>query len=142
MVNEAQTTYRNYQKITLQETPGSVPPGRLPRSKDVVLLGDLVDHVRPGEEIVLTGIYRNNLDRGVNSASGFPIFATVIEANHISKKEDQYASFRLTDDDKAQIRALAADERIGERVLCPPSAPLTCRCADLQVDCAVDLRPP
>ena len=28
-----QTVYRNYQKITLQESPGSVPAGRIPRSK-------------------------------------------------------------------------------------------------------------
>ena len=49
------TVYRNYQKVTLQESPGSVPPGRLPRSKEVVLLNDLVDSVRPGEEVVVTG---------------------------------------------------------------------------------------
>lgn len=47
--------YRNYQKITLQEAPGSVPAGRLPRSKEVILLHDLVDSVRPGEEVIVTG---------------------------------------------------------------------------------------
>ena len=34
-----------------QESPGSVPPGRLPRSKDVVLLADLMDSARPGQQI-------------------------------------------------------------------------------------------
>lgn len=48
----AQTVYRNYQKITLQESPGSVPPGRLPRTKEIILLGDLIDTARPGEEVV------------------------------------------------------------------------------------------
>lgn len=38
-INQEQTVYRNYQKMTLQETPGTVPPGRLPRYKDVILLG-------------------------------------------------------------------------------------------------------
>ncbi len=37
-VNSAQTVYRNYQKLTLQESPGTVPAGRLPRHKEVVLL--------------------------------------------------------------------------------------------------------
>lgn len=37
-INTAQTVYRNYQKVTLQESPGSVPAGRLPRHKEVVLL--------------------------------------------------------------------------------------------------------
>ena len=29
--NQTRTKYGNYQKVTLQETPGSVPPGRVPR---------------------------------------------------------------------------------------------------------------
>jgi DNA replication licensing factor MCM2 len=47
-----QTVYRNYQKMTLQESPGSVPAGRLPRHREVVLLWDLIDSAKPGEEIV------------------------------------------------------------------------------------------
>ena len=38
-----QTLYKNYQRITIQESPGKVSAGRLPRSKDAVLLGDLCD---------------------------------------------------------------------------------------------------
>lgn len=34
-VNQSRTEYGNYQRITLQETPGSVPPGRVPRYKEV-----------------------------------------------------------------------------------------------------------
>lgn len=51
-----QTIYRNYQKLTLQESPGIVPAGRLPRYKEVILLNDLIDCARPGEEIVLSYI--------------------------------------------------------------------------------------
>ena len=54
-VNQVETIYRNYQKLTLQESPGSVPAGRLPRHKEVILLHDLIDIARPGEEIDLTG---------------------------------------------------------------------------------------
>ena len=50
-----ETVYRNYQKITLQEAPGQVPAGRIPRHKDVIVLHDLIDCARPGELIVLTG---------------------------------------------------------------------------------------
>lgn len=35
-LNSEHTVYRNYQKITLQETPGTVPPGRVPRQKEVL----------------------------------------------------------------------------------------------------------
>jgi DNA replication licensing factor MCM2 len=37
-INQHSTVYRNYQKITLQETPGTIPAGRIPRSKDVILI--------------------------------------------------------------------------------------------------------
>ena len=49
-----QTLYQNYQRITLQESPGKVAAGRLPRAKDAILLADLVDSCRPGDEIVST----------------------------------------------------------------------------------------
>jgi len=45
-INHEQTVYRNYQTLNLQESPGSVPAGRVPRAKEVVLLADLVDSVR------------------------------------------------------------------------------------------------
>ena len=102
--------------MTLQETPGTVPAGRLPRHKEVILLWDLVDGCRPGEEIEVTGIYRNNFDAALNTKNGFPVFATILEANHISKKEDEFASFRLTEEDQKKIRSLSRDERIGRRV--------------------------
>lgn len=51
-VNSEQTVYRNYQRMTLQESPGSVPAGRLPRHREVILLWDLIDSAKPGEEIV------------------------------------------------------------------------------------------
>lgn len=47
--------YRNFQRLTLQESPGTVEAGRVPRHKEVILLNDLIDCARPGEEIEVTG---------------------------------------------------------------------------------------
>ncbi|CAG8641520.1 4084_t:CDS:10, partial [Ambispora gerdemannii] len=116
-LNSEQTIYRNYQRITLQESPGTVPAGRLPRHREVILLWDLIDTVKPGEEIEVTGIYRNNYDASLNTKSGFPVFATVIEANYISKKEDLYSGFRLTEDDKKTIQELAHDKNVAKRII-------------------------
>lgn len=49
--------------------------------------------------------------------NGFPVFATIIEANYISKREDQFAEFRLTEDDQKRIRKLAEDPLIGARII-------------------------
>lgn len=116
-VNSEQTVYRNFQKLTLQESPGSVPAGRLPRHREVVLMWDLIDCAKPGEEIEVTGTYRNNFDAALNSKNGFPVFATVLEANHIAKREDEYASINITSEEERQIRALSRDDRIAKRII-------------------------
>ncbi|CAM9343704.1 unnamed protein product [Ascophyllum nodosum] len=116
-IDQEQTMYRNYQKITLQESPGSVPPGRVPRYKDVILLADLIDRARPGEEIEVTGIYSHSYDLGLSQKSGFPVFGTLIEANYIQKRQDQFSVHRLTDDDRREILALGRDPQIGRRII-------------------------
>ncbi|XP_032827437.1 DNA replication licensing factor MCM2 [Petromyzon marinus] len=115
-INMEQTVYQNYQRITLQESPGRVAAGRLPRSKDAILLADLVDSCKPGDDIELTGIYHNNYDGALNMSNGFPVFATVILANHITCRDDKVATEMLTDEDVRAIIALSRDERIAERV--------------------------
>ncbi|KAK9277392.1 hypothetical protein L1049_006935 [Liquidambar formosana] len=116
-VNIEQTIYRNYQKLTLQESPGIVPAGRLPRYKEVILLNDLIDCARPGEEIEVTGIYTNNFDLSLNTKNGFPVFATVVEANYVTKKHDLFSAYKLTQEDKEEIEKLAKDPRIGEMII-------------------------
>lgn len=116
-VNVASTIYRNYQRVTLQESPGTVPAGRLPRHREVILLGDLIDSARPGEQVEVTGIYRNNFSYALNSRYGFPVFATLIEANQVAKRADALAEFRLTEDDVREIRQAAEDPMIGVRII-------------------------
>lgn len=116
-VDSEQSLFGNFQKINLQESPGSVPAGRLPRYKEVILLNDLIDCARPGDEIEVTGIYRHNVDPSINITNGFPVFATVIEANYVRKMEDAHADMELTDDNIQEIRQLSKDPRISERII-------------------------
>lgn len=101
------------------------------------MLHDLIDSVRPGDEVVrvhssnitksnlsnylhtqeITGIYKTRFERSLNTKQGFPVFKTYIEANYVYKKENIYDSFRLTEEDEREIRKLAKDEYIGEKVL-------------------------
>ncbi|EME81047.1 uncharacterized protein MYCFIDRAFT_189328 [Pseudocercospora fijiensis CIRAD86] len=116
-LNSEKTVYRNYQKLTLQESPGTVPAGRLPRHREVILLWDLIDSAKPGEEVEITGVYRNNYDAQLNNKNGFPVFATILEANYVVKTHDQLAGFRLTDEDEAEIRRLSKDPKIVDKVI-------------------------
>lgn len=116
-LNSEKTVYRNYQKLTLQESPGTVPAGRLPRHREVILLWDLIDKAKPGEEIEVTGTYRNNYDAQLNNRNGFPVFATILEANNVVKSHDQLAGFRLTEEDEQAIRKLSKDPQIVDKII-------------------------
>ncbi|KAL9056071.1 MAG: hypothetical protein Q9162_003133 [Coniocarpon cinnabarinum] len=116
-VNSEQTVFRNYQKLTLQESPGTVPAGRLPRHREVILTWDLIDTAKPGEEVEITGIYRNSYDAQLNNKNGFPVFATIIEANNIVKAHDQLAGFRLSEQDEREIRALSRDRDVIDKIV-------------------------
>lgn len=80
-------------------------------------LGDICDTCRPGDEIEITGVYTNAYDGALNIANGFPVFSTVILANHILKKDNLLSSSStITDDDIASIVKLSKDHRIAERI--------------------------
>jgi DNA replication licensing factor MCM2 len=60
----------------------------------------------------VTGIYRNNFDLSLNARNGFPVFSTIIEANHIARKSDQFAVSQLNEDDIKRIRQLSKQPEI------------------------------
>ncbi|EGR31577.1 mcm2-3-5 family protein, putative [Ichthyophthirius multifiliis] len=105
------TVYRNFQKLTIQEPPGSVPPGRVPRQKEVIVLGDDIDAARPGDEILLTGIYLYRYDYMLNVKNGFPVFSTMIEANFI-KRVKEIDTNNLSAQRIAQIRELSKKHNV------------------------------
>ena len=110
-LDQYETVYKNYQKIVIQESPGSVPPGRLPRHKEVYLLNDLVESVRPGDEVEVTGIYKSIFNYSTNAKHSFPAFNTYLEANHIARLNELEAT-ELTEEDKFEIRKLAKHPNI------------------------------
>ena len=109
--------YGNIQRINLQESPGSVPPGRVPRQKEVFLTNDLIDIARPGEEIEVTGIYEQRYDSSLTLKSGFPVFSTFLTANHIRKREDASSASNLSEAEVRKILELSRDPKIGDRIV-------------------------
>ncbi len=123
-INSEQTVYRNYQRITVQESPGSMPAGRLPRHKEAILLSDLVDIAKPGEEVELIGIYKNSYDGVLNAKNGFPVFATVIEANSIRRREggsgngdDSSSPYQITIEEEKLFRSMSNQPDIIEKIV-------------------------
>lgn len=113
IIDSSSTIYRNFQRLSVQEPPGDVDAGRLPRTKEVILLGDLTDICRPGEEIEITGIYKHVLEV---RRSGPPVFNTMIEANHIRKSGDSFSAVSITEEEKRLIIEKSRDPNIREIV--------------------------
>lgn len=94
-----------------------MPAGRVPRYKEVILLADLIDVARPGDEVDVTGIYTNRFDVSLNTRQGFPVFSTVIEANNVVKREVASSAKAITEEDKKALLKLSQDPRIVERII-------------------------
>lgn len=90
-----------------------MPPGRLPRQKDVILLRDLIDTCKPGDEVTVCGTYVPSYDLVTNVRHGFPVFSTFMEANNVVKPEDMAGERMLTEADVRMIKELARDRQIG-----------------------------
>ncbi|MCQ2817571.1 MAG: ATP-binding protein [archaeon] len=108
-------TYKNFQRLTIQESPGTVPPGRVPRQKEIVLVNDLVDSARPGDEVVITGIYKSLYDINSNLKHSFPIFNTFIEANSVKRLNDIEVS-ELTEQDVKEIKKFGKTKGIVQMI--------------------------
>lgn len=115
-VDRQSTIYQNHQTITLQESPSAVEAGKMPRSREVMLTGDLVDTVRPGDELDLIGIYRCLHDTATNARTCFPVYRTDIQAVHINRKGD-LKLIQISDDQQKMILDLAKSPQIRERFI-------------------------
>lgn len=105
-------TYRDHQKISVQEMPEYAPAGQLPRSVDVILDDDLVDLVKPGDRIQIVGVYRALGGANNNSAS----FKTVILANSVyplhARSTGVASQEKLTDQDIRNINKYSKEKKI------------------------------
>jgi DNA replicative helicase MCM subunit Mcm2 (Cdc46/Mcm family) len=111
-----ESTFTDYQMISLQEKPEELPPGQLPRSLEAVLQGDLVDVSRPGDRISLVGTL---LAKQEFTAKGFRLatFSTGIEANHLEVSEKGSEEVQITAEDEKVIKELAKDPSLYQKII-------------------------
>ena len=98
------STYKDHQTITIQEMPETAPLGQLPRSVDVILDNDLVDSAKPGDRVLVVGIFRA-LARGGGAHSS--LFRTVIIANNVRTIGKEVHGLVMTPNDIRNIRAVS-----------------------------------
>jgi DNA replication licensing factor MCM3 len=90
--------YHDFQKVTIQEMPESTPTGQLPRSVDILLSNDLVNSIKPGDRVKVTGVYKAapSTTNGVTSG----VFRFVLVASSMTRLQagqSMNALFTATD---------------------------------------------
>lgn len=97
--------YSDKQLVKVQETPDSVPDGQTPHAVTICVYDTLVDAVRPGDRIELTGLFRvshirlNSRQRRVKN-----IFRTYIDAVHMKRTDVNRMQIDDPNDTNEQIQ--------------------------------------
>ena len=102
--------YKDSQTVTIQEMPESAPPGQLPRSINVVLQNDLVEKLKPGDRVEVTGVYRAQPNVVMGMTRG--TFRTQIIATGVKSLVAEKEKPNLSESDIKNIRALKNDPNI------------------------------
>lgn len=92
---------RNYQEIKIQEQVQRLAVGTIPRSMWVVVLDDLVDKCKAGDDVIICGTVRRRWrPSAVDSRCDIEM---VLEANHILVTNEQRNSVLVTQELKSEI---------------------------------------
>ncbi|HZW56109.1 MAG TPA: LAGLIDADG family homing endonuclease [Nitrososphaerales archaeon] len=105
-LDDMKTDFIDFQVIRIQEMPEELPPGQLPQSFDVHLMGDVVNSARPGDRIVLTGIVKAESDYA-GAATRLRLFNNRIEANFVEQLGKRPEDLEITREEEERIRAFA-----------------------------------
>lgn len=92
--------FSDRQIVKLQETPELVPEGETPQNVAVCVFDDLVDQVRPGDRVEVTGIYRAAPVRPITAwKMCSSVYRTYIDAISIAAEKSQQRIEMPTSDD-------------------------------------------
>ncbi len=110
-----ESSFIDWQRLTIQERPEELPPGQLPRSIEAVATEDLVDVVRPGDRIVAVGVLeplQESTPRGRLAS-----FSSHLNLNYIEVSEKGVEEVEITPEDEVKIREAAKDPAVVEKVI-------------------------
>ena len=103
--------FKDYQTVLLQEPPERTPLGQLPRSVEVVLEGDLVDKVKPGDRIQVNGIFKCISTMSTSTSGNVK---TVLIGTNVQIINNDIQQKEFTGEDLKKIKELAKKRDIFE----------------------------
>ena len=82
--------WMDYQEIKVQETFKTLKPGTIPKTLWVILENSLVDSLKPGDDVIISGILRKRWKKLVNESR--PEISLCLLANSIVLKNPDFAN--------------------------------------------------
>ena len=105
----------DYQILQLQELPGELPAGSLPKTLGVFVSGSLVDSARMGDTVEIGGVIRPELSREIKLGVPVQTYRHRLYANSIERVagEDDRGG-RITGEDAERITAMVRGAHAGD----------------------------
>jgi replicative DNA helicase Mcm len=110
-----QSTFIDFQRVSLQEKPEELPSGQMPESLTMFMRDDLCDQVRPGDRVKIVGILESRTD-GQLSRGKMPLFMKYLECVAIEKESEEYTDIEISEDDEREIVELSKDPNVHRRI--------------------------
>jgi replicative DNA helicase Mcm len=111
------STFIDSQDLRLQEKPEDLPPGQLPRTLAVKLVGDdVVDVARPGDHISIVGIVRA-FAPSLMGMGKLRTFILQLDANSIEVLGKEPETSPSTPEEEEKIHALSKDPWVHRKIM-------------------------
>jgi replicative DNA helicase Mcm len=113
---QEESTFIDSQDLRLQEKPEDLPPGQLPRTLAVKLVGDeIVDLARPGDHVSLVGIVRA-FAPSLMGMGKLRTFILQVDANSVEVLGKEPETSPPTPEEEAVILELAKDPEVHKKI--------------------------
>lgn len=107
--------FRDWQSLCIQEPPEKLRGGRMPRRLDGIVRDDFVDKAVPGNHVMLTGVLR--VFQEGRRQERKKTFRKILFVSHIEVLQKGVEEAELTPEDKVQIKELAKDPWIRNKII-------------------------
>lgn len=104
------------QELRVQEKPEDLPPGQLPRYIDVFVEDEMVDIVRPGDRISVTGIVKARAEV-VPGKGKLRSFSAYIKSNYIEFLGKELETIEISPEDEKKILEIAKSDFVHKDII-------------------------
>ncbi|MBO3763095.1 MAG: minichromosome maintenance protein MCM [Thermoproteota archaeon] len=97
-LDPSKSVFDDFQMISIQEKPESLPAGQIPQTIDLNLTGDLTNKVRPGDRVKITGIVGIRYAKSVFGKPKSKVFELSLEVNNIEIETEESSDLILSEE--------------------------------------------